>query len=770
MFVLRVFFVFIFLFFTAFAEEFKFKKINFYGLNYFSKEEIINNIVDDNDLYKCKDDIFFKKLVDLDIFNNIEVFWNNNEIKVFCVEKPIINKIVLNIDADKEYVLSLLTKFNLYRGCFYDSNNVNFFKNNLSQFYIFNGFNNSSIDVYININKEFNSVDLNIKINKNFLQRIKNIDLIGVTIFNKNKILSLLSYTKTNWMSFFLKDDIFFPDLVENDIENLKNYYFNKGYSDFHVNFIRAFLSKNNKNVNILLDVVEGELYYINSVNISLDKTIIQNNFLQTNFKKIITSYLKIGSIFSKEHSLIVKSKLKDFLMQNGFFDFNIDFAISYAGESCINVDYSIIKPSKSRIRYINFIGNFFTCDNVLRRMIPFIESSNLFLDEVDFGKNEIIRSGISEYVDIDYVKNPDDFSEVDIYYIVTEQKFGKFTAGLSYGNDDGFSINLNTEISNFLGSGSDISLDINSNGIETDFSFNYLIPNFIDESFGMGYNFYYRSDLFDQDADNITTLYETFGGYLYYILDIDKYEKINFGLGCDMTFLGMYDELASIEVKKFIEHYGFDFKDFFLNFSWNYNSADKFYYSSDGFYHNILLRFNIPGSKIKCYTLNYDFNYYNNFYEEYVLSIMSNFYYGNVYNDEDTYPFFKNFHIRSNTNLRGFKERTLGPKDSNEDSIGGNFLLCSKFSLFLPNLLPDELRDIKSSIFFDIGNVYDTSAYINEDLKSKLYNYFYSLKFAVGISFVWSTPFGMPLEIALAYPFNCDDEDSKNIISLSFG
>jgi outer membrane protein assembly factor BamA len=61
-----------------------------------------------------------------------------------------------------------------------------------------------------------------------------------------------------------------------------------------------------------------------------------------------------------------------------------------------------------------------------------------------------------------------------------------------------------------------------------------------------------------------------------------------------------------------------------------------------------------------------------------------------------------------------------IGPKDSNEDSIGGNFLLCAKFSLFIPTFFPDELKDIKPSLFFDIGNVYDTSIYSSEGLEVK--------------------------------------------------
>ncbi|HIH2762970.1 MAG TPA: outer membrane protein assembly factor BamA [Candidatus Azoamicus sp.] len=771
MFIFRVFLILLFFYsFSLFGEEFNFKKVKFYGLNYFSKEEVLNKIVDDTDIYKCSDSIFLKKISELNIFNKIEVFWNDNEIKVFCVEKPIINKVILHVDSDKEYILSLLDRFEMCRGCLYDINNVNFLKNALIQFYSFSGFNNPNIDVDVILDKKINSIDLIIKIDKCFLQKIKNIDIIGISIFDKAKLTSLLSYSKSNWMSFFLKDDLFFSDWVENDVDGLKSYYFDRGYSDFHINFIRVFFSKKNNSVKVLLNVSEGECYYIDSINVHGDKVILQTDKLQNEFKNIMFSYLKIGSIFSREMLFEVKSKLKDFLMRNGFFNSDIDFSIFYAGESRVGINFSIIKSEKTRVGYISFFGNFLTCDNVLRRMISFTEGSVLSLDDVEFSKNEIMRSGIADNVNVEYARNPDDHSETDVYYMIDEQKFGRVTAGLSYSNDDGFSINLNTELSNFLGLGSDIALDVTSNGVETDFMFNYLIPYFSNENFGIGYNLYYRSDLFDQDADYINTLYETFGAYLYYSWDLNKFEKFNFGVGCDMTFLGMYDELSSIEIKKFIELNGFDFRDYFFNLVWNYNSFDKFSYALSGVYHNIIFRFNMPGSKIKCFTFNYDFNYYNNFYDDYILNITSSLYYGNVYASDDDFPFFKNFHMRGNTNIRGFKERMLGPKDSNDESIGGNFLLCAKFSLYVPTFLPDELKDIRTSLFFDIGNVYDTSIYTNEALKSKLFNYFSSLKISLGISFVWSTPFGMPLEIALAYPFNSDDEESKNIISISFG
>jgi outer membrane protein insertion porin family len=405
MFIFRIFFIFIFLSFPIFGEDFKFEKVKFYGLNYLSQDEIFNKIVKDKTTYECSDNLFFKKLSDLGFFNKIEAFWNNNELKVFCIEKPIIDKVFLYIDSDKEYVLSLLSKCGLYRGCFYDLNNVTLFKKSILKFYFFSGFNNPDISVSVDFNCKLNSVNLNIKVNKSLMQKIKDIDIIGVSLFDKDKLMALLSYSKSNWMSFFLKDDLFFSDLVENDIENLKNYYFDRGYSDFHVEFIRVILSKKENNVSVLLSVYEGERYYINSINLSGEKNVLQSELLQNDFKKILFLNLKMGDVFSRESLSSIRLKLKDFLVKNGFFNTDINFSIFFAGESRVGINFTVIKSLKTRIRYIGFIGNFFTCDSVLRRMIPFMEGSILSLEDIEFSKNEIMRSGISDSVNIDILE-----------------------------------------------------------------------------------------------------------------------------------------------------------------------------------------------------------------------------------------------------------------------------------------------------------------------------------------------------------------------------
>lgn len=764
---LRFFYIVIFYSVIVLADDFNFKKIKFYGLNYYSETELLNQIFFDNS-YKCTDLDFFNKLSNLGIFSKIEVYWNFNEIKVFCQERTKIKKIQTYCQSDKEYILTLLNKFNLTRGCFYDSDNIKSFRDDIERFYALRGFIN--VDFKLHVEHDFDGVILNIKIEKKLQSKVKNINIIGANLLNQKKLISLLSYSRYTWMSFFLNDNLFIKDLVENDIDILQTYYFDKGYSDFQVEFIRVLLSKSSNDVDIFIKIFEGDQYFISQINFLNEKSNFTDNFMYEEFKKLLFSYLKIGDIFSRQNFLDSRIKLRDFLLKKNIYDKEIIFNLYCISESKVAINVSFNDIFKPRVRYINFIGNFFTCDDVLRRMLSFYENDFFSIEKVDLCKEEIMRSGISNNVKVEYVKTSDTFDEFDIYYLIEEQKFGKLTAGISYGNDDGFSLNFNMELSNFLGTGSDIALEVNSNGSTSDVAFNYFIPYFFNQNFGVGYSFFYRADLFDQDAYDIETLYETFGANVYYSFDLNKFIKFNFTVGCDMTFLGIYDESSSSEIKNFIEKNGFDFKDYFVTFSWHINSFERFYYPNKGFTHNLAFRFNLPLSKSNYYSINYDFNYYNNFYNEYLLSVSSSFYYADIYGDNCDFPFFKNFQIRGATNIRGFRERSLGPKDSNEDCIGGNLLFFSKVSIFLPNFLSEEFREVKTSLFFDIGNVYDTFVNNKNCIKSRLYDYLFSLKFSIGVSFLWNTPFGMPLELSLALPFNADDEDSKNIVSISFG
>ncbi len=767
MFIFKFIFILFFFSVSLFANDFKIKKVSVHGLTHISESVFFDRIFK-FDFLKSNEELFLKNLSDLGLFDKIDIYWNDNEIKIFFVEKPVIGGVKIYSDKDKDRILSILDKVDLCSGGFYDTNKIVKFKTDLREFFVSSGFGDYIIDVKVEKSINTNYVDVYINVTKNYPQRIKNVDILGSKSFNKRKLVSMLSYGKKSWMSLFLRNSIFVPMELDSNIDVLRAYYLDRGYSDFQVDFTRVFLSNDRKYVDILINVSEGERYSILAINLLGDKSIFKTDKMYDEFNDILFSVVKTGEFFYRNKLLEVKSMLKDFLLECGILDVDIYFMAFYAGEAMLKIDFIFSKFNRPRIRHINFLGNFVTCDNVLRQMVSVLEGSSLSVDDIDSSREEIVRNGLSDSVNVEYIKSSDDSHEVDIVFLVNEQNFSKFTAGFTYGNDDGFNINLTADFANFLGLGSDISLDLINNGLESDIAFTFNTPHFLGENFGVGYRLYYKSDLLDRDADDLTFMSETFGAYLYYSFELDKFRRLNFGFGGDMTIISMYDEFLSEEMRSFAERFGCDFKEYYFNLVWSYNSLDRFYYPSSGVYYNLIFRINIPGSKFMYYTVNYDLNYYNNFFDEYIFNIFSSIYYGGLYGHEDTYPFFKNFHIRSPNNIRGFKERSLGPKDSQEDSVGGNLLVCTKVSLFFP--ISYGLKDIKGSVFFDIGNVYDTLYYSDNDQNNDLGSAIRAIKFSFGVSLIWNTPFGLPLELSIACPFNFDDDESISVFSLSFG
>jgi len=120
---------------------------------------------------------------------------------------------------------------------------------------------------------------------------------------------------------------------------------------------------------------------------------------------------------------------------------------------------------------------------------------------------------------------------------------------------------------------------------------------------------------------------------------------------------------------------------------------------------------------------------------------------YGNGYGSTKGLPFFMNYYAGglSQGLVRGYETNTLGPLDSNGDSIGGNLLAAGTVSLIFPNFIsPDNLR---TSVFFDAGNVYQTD-------KSLYTTSAGSLGMSAGLAVQWRSPVG-PLEFSLAKVFN---------------
>lgn len=700
---------------------------------------------------------------DTGFYSNVSLLRVDSTLNLFLENKPLIKNIKIYGDKNKSNIFHILNKNGIKVGSFYDLYLLNVFKQSLQQYYANLG--KHSVNIDLNVVANIDGIDLIVNISCHTKQVVKTIKIIGNNSFDENVLLKLLSHSKTNLMSWLSNDDVYMKGKLMSDLDELRSYYMDKGYIHFYVDLVKVVFNDDRTSVSIFISLNEGEKYSIGDINLVCDDKELYNNL-----KSIVYSNINVGHVFSSKRLSLVRKIIKDYLNSRGDIDTLVDISLNDIGKNKVFVDIFINKSSKLFVKKINFVGNLFTADYVLRRYIPQIERSYISYDVINFGKEEIIRNGFASNVTVDYVYDAFDDNVVDIVYKVDEHKTTKFLAGCSYSYSDGFILNIGAEFSNFLGNGKDVVFNVNSNKFQSEYTFGYFNPYLTNDGVGVGYNINYKSEQLDRIFGHLNHNASTFGASLYYSFKIGKYKKINFMFGCDMTKLKMYEDAASVEVRDFISREGLDFKEYYLNFVFIYNSLDKFVFPNYGLYQHFSTKITVPGSSIMYYVLNYDVSYYNQISSEYVFNLTSSLGYGNKYGDTFRYPFYKNFFIRGHNCIRGYKDKTLGPRDSNGENLGGNFLINFKASLYFQVPILSDDKNIRTSLFFDSGQVYDTFN-DDKDVKStKFLKVSSSLRYSIGFSLVWNTPFGIPFEISLAYPLNLKNTDKRSIFFFNLG
>ena len=110
-----------------------------------------------------------------------------------------------------------------------------------------------------------------------------------------------------------------------------------------------------------------------------------------------------------------------------------------------------------------------------------------------------------------------------------------------------------------------------------------------------------------------------------------------------------------------------------------------------------------------------------------------------------DGLPFFENFYAGGARSVRGFRDNTLGPRESALNSpylqpIGGSLKTVGSVEMFFPQLIKSPAARV--SAFVDVGNVFrNTDEFDSSELRA-----------SAGIALMWRAPVA-PISISYAYP-----------------
>lgn len=597
-----------------------------------------------------------------------------------------------------------------------------------------------------------NSLTIHFKIVEGEASRIKQINIVGNETFTDDELLKDFKLTTPTWTSWFTKDDQYSKQKLAGDLETLRSVYQDNGFIDFRVDSTQVSITPDKADVYVTINITEGEQFTISGVKLA-GKLIVDEKVL---FEQIET---REGAMFSRKAVTQTTKNITDSLGDEGYAFANVN-AIPKLNPAnrTVNLTYFVDPGQRVYVRRISFNGNAKTRDEVLRREMRQLEGGWISTKWVERSKIRLQRLGYFEEVNVETPAVPGTTDQVDVNYTVRERPSGNLMIGLGFSQAQGLIFNTNVTQDNFLGSGKSVSFGFNNSDINRQFRLGYVNPYWTIDGVSRGFNVNYQE--IDAGDGNITRYNSKIvSGGVNFGVPISEYNFVSLGASYESNSLDTNPFFLDPQVFRFLAIEGSDFNIVRFNVGYSYDTRNSTLFPTEGMLQAIRGEIAAPLGDLNFYKIDYDSRYFFDLGRDFVLLLKGRVGYGDSYGDTFELPFFENFYAGGPRTVRGFEEFSLGPQDVFDRALGGDFMLVGNAEVILPFPFLEELKSVRVTAFYDIGNVFGAQ----EDFEAD------KLRMSAGLSGIWLSPFGM-LSISIAQPFRDQPGDEIQKFQFTFG
>ena len=432
---------------VSFANAEVIKKIEVSGNDRVSIETIkmfasvsVNQNLEKEELNKI-----LKNIYSSNFFEDVNVIFLNNVLKINVKEKPII--IDINYDGLKSNELRNMiseTRILKPRSSF-DEISLKKDENKILSSLKDAGFYFAEIVSKIEFLDD-NKVNLIYDIKLGEKSKIKKISFIGNKIFKDNKLRSIIVSEEYKFWKFISGRKFLNKSVINLDKRLIKNFYLNKGYKNAKVNSSFAKLINQNE-FELIFNIEANEKVYFNNINLELPDDYNEEAFEEINgfFNKVkgmpysltITEKIikEIETISLSEQFESSKISVKENLVLNK-----------------LDLIFTVEPSEKFFVERINIFGNNVTSENVIR--------NQLLLDEGDPFNEILYTKSINQIKSLNFFKKTtanivdgkDNNSKI-INISIEEKPTGEISLGAGAGTN-GTTVGFAVKENNFLGKG----------------------------------------------------------------------------------------------------------------------------------------------------------------------------------------------------------------------------------------------------------------------------------------------------------------------------
>ena len=732
-----------------------------------------------------------KSLFKTGFFKDISVERDGSTLIVNVIERPSIAKIIFegNKDISKDDLEKSLKKIGLSEGKTFDRQLLDKVEQELNRQYLSHGKYGLTIKTEVT-DLTRNRVAIFIKISEGRVAKIKEINIVGNNTFSESDLLKKLELNTSNLLSFYTKDDQYSKQKLSADLETLRSYYLDRGYINFNIESTQVAITPDKKDIYVTINVKEGDVY-------KLDKVKLSGNLVVPAEELIKLMKVGPGEVFSRKSATETSKAISDRLGDDGYAFANVNMIpeINEATKT-VNMTFFVDPAKRVYVHRINIKGNTKTRDEVLRREMRQAEASWASSSKIERSKTRLERLGYFEDVTVETPPVAGTADEIDVNYSVTEKSSGNLMAGIGYSQVQGIVLNANIAQDNIFGSGKRVNLAFNNSNYLTSYQFGFFNPYFTTDGVSQGYNFGYTKR--DASAINIAS-YTTnvINAGINFGLPLNEFDQIRFDFDVKHTDLGT-TTYTSDQIRSFMTNYGDSFFTFAPAIGWTHDTLNRAIFPNKGGQQRLSALATIPGSDLEYYKVSYKHQMYFPIAKDFTLRVIGEAAYGDGYGDTKNLPFFENYFAGGTGSVRGFKNNTLGVRDTHTNScnayynttfanvdgtstkpdqtkgcpysnypLGGSTKVIGSAELFFPVPFMPDTKSVRLGTFFDAGSLSNTFGIDN-------------MKYSAGLSGEWMSPFGA-LSVSVAQPLNANSlvqgqngtmttGDQKQIFQFNFG
>lgn len=748
----------------AFADQFRVADIEVEGLQRVSAGTVFSafpvNIgaqVDEAEVAGA-----IKSLFRTGLFTDIQVSRDAGVLILSVQERPSISSIEIegNKNIETDMLMDALSSAGLEEGQIFRRATLERLELEILRSYIAQGRYNARVKATAE-ELPRNRVALRLDINEGSVAAIKHINIVGNHEFSDEELLDLFELKTSGWWNSLTNADKYSRERLSGDLETLRSYYLDRGYLDFNVESSQVSISPDKQQVFIAIALNEGPQYTISEIKLRGDLVVGEEEL-----RKLIP--VKEGDVFSRARMTAISEALSFRLGKEGYAFANVN-AVPEPGENNTAAVTFFVEPGKrAYVRRVNFEGNVSTRDDVLRQEMTQMEGGIASSDRIEFSKSRLERLGFFKDVKVDTVPVPGTDDLVDVNYSVEEQPTGSLSASVGFSQDSGVILGANVSENNFFGTGKQVSFGVNVSDSVKSANVSYLDPYYTVDGVSRGFSIFARETDYDEE-DISSYLLDEYGGRLTFGYPIDNLTRLSFGAGFTRSNIKEGD-YTSVDVQEFIAEEGDSFDNYFLFGSWRRSTLNRGVLPTSGYSHSLGLDVAVPGSDLTFYKVSHKTQFYYPLTDsgQWVFHTRTEIGYGDGYGDFDRLPFYENYYAGGFGSVRGYESSSLGRRAINNDNdtsdpdpFGGNFLTEGSLELIVPTPFAGDTRSMRTALFLDAGQVFDTERGFNPALDE--------VRMSVGIGFQWITAVG-PLAFSLAKPLNDQDGDETQVFQFSLG